>query len=324
MLKSKTLDRYVDAILLRDRGTPYPEVLEQCGLNPHQFSYAVITLEKQIEKQALPSKVLRCLTPILRDSTRRRELFNMGGEFIAEQYLRVLKSMQTDQRETLPPGIHVHPQNVEELAYHALTHAYPDLKSKSRRVVKETLDTLPTDLEPYFHELVLDGLMTCGFEKGQQYSPVAVVEAYDRVWQRKTGNTSIFDLSKEHHHHWWGRRWRSPKHTWKKREKQEEAVYHTLAENNPLLRSKKRAHVVSGICALPSLRPYLYSLELGGLMRVLRTTATPHTGGDCSFSILQIFDRVYRQTTGDASLFDSTQEIYVSIDCGNRRILKIA
>ena len=61
------------------------------------------------------------------------------------------------------------------------------------------IKNLPTNLKDYFHEIGLGGLMKNAFEKGKQDSPLAVLEVFDRVCQRITGDESLLDKSQRYH-----------------------------------------------------------------------------------------------------------------------------
>ena len=56
---------------------------------------------------------------------------------------------------------------------------------------------MPSNLKGYFQSLGLNGLMQRAFEKGKQSSPAAVLEVFDRVYQRETGDASLFDKSQD-------------------------------------------------------------------------------------------------------------------------------
>jgi len=155
------------------------------------------------------------------------------------------------------------------------------------------------------------------FEKGKQGSPLTVLKVFDRVYQRKTGDSSLFDLSQQHHLHKWGDNFRAPCSYWQNSSNVEEAVYHTLTENNPQLASIDREDVIGSIKNLPpNLQDYLSNIGLLGLM-----TASFAKGKRGSpLVVLEVFDGVYQRKTGDSSLFDKTQKYYLEFDAQNRLI----
>ena len=69
-----------------------------------------------------------------------------------------------------------------------------------RDIIQNILDdmpsgfkNLPTDLQKYFKNIGLGGLMVEAFGKGKQGSPLAALEVFDIVYQKKTGDASLFD-----------------------------------------------------------------------------------------------------------------------------------
>lgn len=211
------------------------------------------------------------------------------------------------------------PVNVENAVYHVLTENNAILVSTNRAEVISGIKKLPLNLKEYFISLGLSGLMSRGFEKGDQDSPLTVLKAFDRAYQRETRDVSLFDLSQAEHLHEWGDYLESGKkmkvHFVPQRNPHdiETAVYHELTERNPQLASHERAEVVLGLLNLRShLTKYFSSI---GLVWVIRNTL-PHP----SIAILEAFDRVYQRETRDTSLFDRTQKYHLAITSRNRLV----
>ena len=95
---------------------------------------------------------------------------------------------------------------MEEAVYHILTEQNPRLLSQNRGEVTEGIKGLPGDLQDYLHSIGLAGLMTVAFEKGEQSSPLAVLRAFDRAYQRKTGNAGLFDQTQQYNLRFDGRK----------------------------------------------------------------------------------------------------------------------
>lgn len=315
MVKKSPLENYIWAILDRDHGISYPEILEKFQLSPNQFSLAVSSrLDKIIELASAKEKVT--LEEIASDQQRRTELFRMGEEFIRAQYIDLM-SKRPNTLKYLYMGTLVHPENIELLVYVALTHHHPELASPDRSEIVSGMNNLPSNLEVYLVSIGLGGLMTHAFNKREIGSPLAVIKVFDKVYQAKTGDVSLFDLSQKEHLHEWGIGHKAPSNYWKDSANVERALYHTLIEHNPQLASRNRSKVISGIKNLPTnLQDYFYSIKLGGVMQhafELGEIYSPR-------AVLRIFDIVYQRETGNKSLFDQRHRNYLNFGPGNRLI----
>ncbi len=296
-----TLEQRINAIIDRASGLPYPEVLETHRLTPNQFDIAV---NRDLAELALSAtgKAKHVLEGILADDERRMELFRMGEEFLQKQYLQVVAERSARGRGKFCHGTLLHPANVELLIYYALTFHNPKLASLNRTEVVHGIRTLPQCLSPYFARIGIGGVMMHALEN----SPLSVLQAFDRVYQRKTGDVSMFDLSQPEHMHEWSD-FKASQAYWQDPLRAEKAVYHTLSENNPLLKSTNRAEVIQGLKVLPrNLGAYFTTLGLSGLQSRKHQTS--------EFAILKAFDRTYQRITGDASLFDQTQQLCLRVN----------
>jgi riboflavin synthase len=313
VLVTKYLDQCVKAILARDIGIPYPEVLRTNDLTPSQFNLGVSRLDDLIRIES--GKNRRSLEEIASDNKRRIDLFRMGEEFIMEQYLRIHGEIEGEQQKIYFAGTYTHPENVQLLVYCALTHHNSQLASTNRAEVIQGIKDLPINLKDYLHHIGLGGLMVHAFEKEEQGSPLAVLKAFDKIYQQKTGDEhSLFDLSQKLHLHGWGDNFEAPNHYWQDPSNVETAVYHTLTETNSKLASTNRAEVIQGIKDLPTnLKNYLYNIGLNGLM--IHGFEKEEQGSPKA--VLKAFDRAYQRKTGDVSLFDQTQPYHLEFDSNN-------
>ena len=313
MVKRKpTIEDYVNAILDRDRDAPYPKVISDYEITPHRF-YRKVMFEIEDCVIASSGETKKTLEAISSDQNRRRELFRMGEEFIKEQYGRLMAGKQAKAYD----GTYCHPENVEFFVYHALASNNPLLKSENREEVITGIQNLPTNLFDYLHSIGLGGLMTNALGKGKQGSPLAVLQVFDSTYQRKTGDKSLFDLEQKTHLHEWGDNFMAPQSYWQNPINVENAVYHVLTENNPLLTFLKREEVITGIQNLPTnLQGYLHSIGLWGLMK----SAFEKGKLDSPLAVLQVFDSAYQRKTGDKSLFETTQPTYLKFDERNRLV----
>ena len=300
MKRKISLDDRISAIIDRDSGIPYTEVLEKYDITPGQF-FRAVRRDIGTLTELTTGETKQTLQQISSNRDRERELFNMGEEFVKEQYCRVMEGAQA----CLYWGTFVHPENVNALVYHALTSKHLKLASNNRQTVVEGIKNLPFNLKDHFHSLGLNGLMIHAFEKGKQGSPLAVLEVFDRAYRRKTEDVSLFDLTQKDHLHKWGDNFNAPRSYWQNPANVEEAIYHTLTENHPELASQGREEVVQGIKNLPrDLFNYFRSLGLGGLM----AKAFEKGKQNSPLAVLEVFDRVYQKNNNDASLFDLTQK----------------
>lgn len=311
--------QFIEAIIARDRGMSYEDVLTTFEITPNQLYRAVTRDLEDLIRYAEGSE-RRPLEQISADSERKRELFNMGEAFVCAQYDRIQGKIPGEKQRRIYNGTYTHPFNVETLVYYALTQDNPPLSSHDRIVVVGTIQGLPTNLKKYFHQLGLGSLMVSAFEKGQRGSPLAVLEVFDRVYQRITGDASLFDLTQEQHLHRWGDTFRAPQGYWRDQANVEEAVYHTLIEAQPELVSSDRVTIVGTIQGLPTnLQKYFHQLGLAGLM----VSAFEKGQQDSPLTVLEVFDRVYQAKTGDVSLFDQSKPMYLAVD-GGWRIIRAA
>jgi hypothetical protein len=307
--KKPTLENKVNAILDRDEGIPYSKVLAVYDITPTQFHRAVQSIHSFIQSTAGTTR--QALEKIASDAARKRELFRMGEEFIREQYEGMLEGRQGKFCDSTL----LHPENVENLVYYALARNNPQLASKDRKEVVEGIKGISKDLARYLKSIGLCGLMLYAFEKERINSPLAVLEVFDTVYQQKTGDSSLFDLTQKEHLHEWGDTFYAPHSYWHNPVNVERAVYHILTENNPQLASKDRNKVIEDIKNFPGPKGYFYKLGLASVMR----QGPEKRKQDLPLAILEIFDRVYQRKTGNPSLFDKTQENYLEV--GKRNIL---
>jgi hypothetical protein len=205
-------------------------------------------------------------------------------------------------------GTLAHPENIELLVYFAITYHNPGLASTYRKEVVEGIKSLPYTLKDYFHSIGLTGVMSRTLKKGEIDSPLGLLKVFDRAYQKKTGDVSLFDLSQKEHLHEWGGNITAPHHYWQNPTNVENAVYHILTEHHPRLASENRAQVADGIKNINSLKKdYLRSIGLGALL-----SHGFRKGEQCSpLAVLKAFDRAYQKKTGDVSLFDLSQEAHL-------------
>lgn len=172
------------------------EVLSKYNLTPRDLFIAV----KRNIWDLIPGSsddMKPILIDIAADEDRKRELFRMGPEFIKESYGR-MKSRGSEETKKLPDGIFEHPENIEFLSYYGLALNNPEIGSTNRAFVVRGIEDLPSSLQFYLDQIGLAGLMVHGFKAGEKHSPLAVIKALDRAYQKITGDPfSLFDTSQD-------------------------------------------------------------------------------------------------------------------------------
>lgn len=195
MAKGLTIDDYMGAISSRDKGLPYQEMMRIFRITPNQFAKVVSNIDSLV-KMAEGERRER-LEAIARDQKRKEELFNMGEEFVKEQYDRIQGRIPGEKQDLFYKGTLFHHKNVETIVYYALTLNNPRLLSTNRDEVIECIKKLPYNLQKYLHNLGLSGLMNYVFPKGKRNSPLAVLKIFDKVYREKTGDKSLFYLAQK-------------------------------------------------------------------------------------------------------------------------------
>ena len=299
-----------DAIIKRASGRlSFLETIEEYSITPGMLAQAFTMNRKRVLRSA-PPRQRPLLEQIVTDEEKRPGFFRMDYGFLEEQYLRVSGGKRKKPQEQFVKGTFFNPENVEDIVYIALKLDNPQLESGSRRDAVNTLKNLPKGLKKYLVGLGLGGLMNNAFEGAKKGSPLAVIEAFDRAYQRIRNDLySLFELSRPLHLHKWGEQFKAPQSYWDNPKNVAETVYHMMTQHTPqkkvmsLLNSKTRKEVVQGISKLPkALDEYFVYGELSRI-----------TGkGNTVLQLLEAFDRGYQKVTGDKhSLFELSEEYHL-------------
>lgn len=301
-----TLEDYVNAILERDEGVPYSEVLYAYDISPTQFYKAVMhNIEEYIKLTDGRSR--RILTEIADDEKRKIELFNMGEEFVKMQYDRISGKIPGEKQRSFYFGSFLHHENVKSIVYYALTSNIPDLAYPERKRVIEAMKNLPPNLVKFMREIKIMGLAQTLF-RGEDSHVWGVINIFDEVYREKTGEPSLFDLNNPVHIHKWGGSLQIPNKYWDNIGNRMEAVYHSLVEDRSAFASKQRTEVIDAIKNLPkNMAEYFQSIGLGGLM----SSAFKGKDKNSPLKVLELYDRAYQEKTGDASLFDLSEKYHL-------------
>ena len=207
----RTVDKssVIKAIILKDRGIPYSEALEQFDVNPDSFYLFVFSrLEELIGLAQGREKVV--LERIAKDEKRKKNLIRMDEEFIAQQYDRMFGRIPGEKQLNYFNGTLKHPDNRECLAYYALTSNNEVLKSGARKKIVDfwkgyiaRYSSSPHSLASYFAEIGLIALMGIENEALPHSNVLQVLMLYDSHRQKTDNDKSLFDLTQLDHLHTW-------------------------------------------------------------------------------------------------------------------------
>ena len=135
-----TIETCIQAILDRSRGEPYSLVLIRHSITPNKFYRVIVYGIDDILREAQPS-ARPILQAIKADDDRVTALLTMEEEFIRQQYCNVLEGRQPKFFEgsfshKSNGNITVHSENVENIAYCALTYHHKDHDHKKLESLK--------------------------------------------------------------------------------------------------------------------------------------------------------------------------------------------
>ena len=296
--KSDNLTNKISAILERDSGMPYTQVLASHDLTPDQFAISVFRAHNDLRERYDEVK------DIVGAPSKVSELFDMGEEFVKGQYDRLMGRIPDQTQSKYYQGTFQNSKNIDALIYHALSSNNPKLASEDRGEVINGIKSLPTNLVDYFRSIQLSGLMAQIF----QDSPLLVLEKFDQIYQEKTNQPSLFDLSQENHLHRWGDTFIAPSAYWHDINNLKEAVYHTLTEAYAELKNSSREKVIEKLENLTIFnKDFLRGLGLRGVL----AAEVEQGKKDSPLFALEYFDLAYQEQTGDNSLFDLNEKHHI-------------
>jgi hypothetical protein len=283
------------AIISVDSGTlSYQQALSTYDISPNSFHSGLYRGLGALIK-ATEGDVKTTLEEIAANEERKKGLFNMGDEFVRAQY----DAVRAGEQKRLCKGIPNHPDNVDYLMYYAIAldlglEGQEKTRDYRKRVV-EGIKHLPS-LIRYLTQLKLGGVVMNTFDD----KPLAVLESFDRTYQRKTGDKSLFDLKQDYHLHPWGDNFNAPEGYWNKATNVEDAIYHELTEYFPGLASRDRGIIEQVFENLPlKLRAFLSDKDgLHGLM----STKFKGSAKTTSIAIKKAFNNAYMRIRNQPSL----------------------
>jgi len=196
-MEAQSSEILINAVIDRDNGLAYPDMLTKYKLVPFQFLTAITHGFRHLMREA-EGDAQSTLEDIAMDENRRRDLLRMGPDFIRDSYIETRNKISEGGGKNLPDGILAHPENKQFLAYYALAFNNRGLGSTDRARVVQILEDLPSNLHFYLHEIGLVGLMMHGLEKGEAHKPLAVLKLFGQGYQLITGDPfSLFDPSQD-------------------------------------------------------------------------------------------------------------------------------
>jgi hypothetical protein len=136
-----------------------------------------------------PLAVLEVFDTAYRERTGEASLFDLGRPDHLHRWGDMFRAPNSYWKE---------PANVQEAVYHTLVESCPRLGSTARSEVIRAVKGLPPNLQKWFWQHRLSGLMDA-FGNGRHNSPWAILEVFDGMCRKETGSASLFDGAQSDH-----------------------------------------------------------------------------------------------------------------------------
>jgi len=296
--KKPSIENLVEAVILKDSGEPYSEVIEAYGLSPNQYA-RFINQDMDCVFDNIDTPHRETLSQIASDPDRRIELFRMDDDFLKRQQDRMTGKIPEESQYLIYEGTLSHPENIKTIVVYTLTSNHPKLESSDRKEVIQTIRGFTKNLRIYLNTIGLRAVSECPIVRKSGHPALEILKIFDKYYQERTGDASLFDLTQKEHIHNWGRDMHAPGVYWTDSSNVEEAVYHILTEAHPLLGSNKRTVVMQAVKNLPENR-HNYFLSLDGMAAIMKRGS----GENSPLGVIQAFDRAYQKKMEDVSLFE--------------------
>ena len=257
----------------------------------------IITSEL-IKEPSCVLAVIKLFDQVFQEKTGRASLFNRSQKHHLHEW---------EIAPRVPPGYWNDTEHVEDAVYHVLGEYSTGLQSENRKKVIDALNRLPKVKKGLLRRLGFGSLMICALPKGKMESPLEVIMIFDRAYCRRTGDASLFDLSKKHHLHEWELSAGDPHRYWENKERVKQALLHILMSVDPVFRSRSRKKLVRAIQNLhfPTLRKRTGRI----LVRLMHSFKKGEM--ESPLKAVKLFDAVYQEQTGRASLFDLSEKYHI-------------
>jgi RNA polymerase sigma factor (sigma-70 family) len=317
-------DDFVHAIIARDAGISYENIVSGRGvyseITPKQFYRAVKQMEKFVPFTT--GRKRQTLEAIATNPERRNNLLFMGEKILRRQYDCIFGRISGETQKEYFDGTVRNPMNVQELIYYNLSSNFDGLGSLNR---EEVIKGVKTFCETYFNkgadrsylsEIGLEMLMQHGFGKGETKSPFYMLMAFDKAYQLRTGDASLFALDQECHLHEWELPFPVPFKYLRNENNSKRIVYHMLTDEVPELKLDNRDELLDTVSSLPNgLKRFFEDIGLGSIIN----HAFKDRKDKGPLGVLTIFDEAQKDRTGNAGLFDANQPRYLSKHAYGRR-----
>lgn len=286
----------INAIISRYEGESYSEVLSNFHLTPNQFTLAVTRDINNLIEYSNSEYNINILEKIKNERQVESDLFFMGEDFIKKQYYNINSKKQVSYFA----GTYKNKDNINNLVYHTFSEYDSIFKTNNRTKIIKKMINFPKNLEVFFEkELGLRGVMLHGFTGSERTSPMPIIKSFDKKYQEKTTDSSLFDINSKEHLHPWD--FKVPKAYWDNDNNLEYCIYHVLTDEYPILKTNNRKEIISTIKSMPiSLAKHFFDLGLSSPM----SEGYNKTFNSSPFKVLEIYDKKYQELSNHPSLFD--------------------
>ncbi len=310
-ISEKLTEKCVSAIRERMKELPYQHSLDCNNVSYSEYFWFLYKkLNSDIAENTGDWKTAQTLNEIIesRDNykkTGEEGLFNnlleMDKPFLIERYNSLMGKNHV-QKKKFVDGTYFNKNNVEFIVYYALTSANPNLASHNRQEIINGINALPRNLSGYFRDLKLQGLACNYLQNELKGSPLGILQIFDKYYQKKTGDKSLFDLNEKTHLHPWGDKFQAPQR-YMCGELGEQAILHSVKEQYSGLNSNSREEVIKTIKGMKK--------NLKEIIQDIRIKTGAKKMQDSRIQLLRLIDKNYQTRTGDKSLFDLNEKTHL-------------
>lgn len=312
-MKNRPVNQIIEIILDKQNGISFQKLFTKYDLNSYSFSYLVhyriddcinyinnqryrknLSLFKMIQRQLKQKKESEYFVDM--------PIFDIEESLLKTNFEKTLHM----NRSYSFRGMYSSFRNLYLICYIALCREHKQLCVKKRKKVIDYLlsDSFPSDIYDHFRNIGLTGLMKC-IKLPDMKNTEMVLHFFDKGYQLKTEDTSLFNEKEETHLHLWDVCKKLPDKFWQEASNQKSAIKHILTESEFPVKSKNRNRYCKFILSIPhnKIRMFLKSFHIGGLLKYL----TKQRENVYLFLIKQI-DALYQEQTGQVSLFDQSRK----------------
>lgn len=278
-------------------------LFEARGISPSYFYHELFHLQRLID--SAPSNKIGALESILNAAEQMKKLLRMDYRLLESQYADVQKG----RTKSYIDGTFDNQENVEDLIYIAMIAHAQLLHTGNRKEAVQALSDLNPKMRQYLRKT---GAWRIYKEwKKRLYSieaienKVSIMELFDNARRRIKKDESLFDLNQKYHlplwEFWYGVR----ESYWKDAQRASKAAFYILSKDNPKLKLKREIarRELKGIK-----NPIKYFEGLGFLTLIKVGYEGRHIRS--KLAVYAAFDDGYRDSTGNARLFDGENPLH--------------